>query len=109
MKETQTGNRVARGFARITNLAIIFTPMSAIAAIFSMSGQFAQGESYGWVFWAICCPVLLLFSILFLSQDIKTLVQSIAKAMGFFVGELSRRKEKRQPRASTAKIGRAHV
>jgi len=82
MKETQTANKVGRSVARITNLAMTFTPMSAIAAIFSMSGPFALGENRWWVFWVICFPVILLIFFLFFSGKIKATFFSKSQSPG---------------------------
>lgn len=101
MKETQIGNNVARSVARITNLAIIFTPISTFAAIFSMSGPFAPGKSYGWVFWALYCPVLLLLSLFFLSHEIKSLLHTPKKVIKSFIERRRLGKERGLSRASS--------
>jgi len=85
IKETKIGNNVAGSVARITNLAIIFTPISTISAIFSMNGSFAPGGSYGWVFWALCCPVLLLLLLFFLGHEIKSFLHSPGKVIKSFI------------------------
>lgn len=95
MKETQTGNNVAKGVARITNIAIIVTPMTTIAAIFSMGKPFAVGESYWWVFWVICCPALLLFLLFFLGHEIKLLLCSPGKFIGTFIRKQRQGKEQK--------------
>ena len=60
MQEAQAANRNAQSLARITNLTMVFVPLSTIAAIFSMTDDFLPGERKGWVYWATALPVLLL-------------------------------------------------
>lgn len=44
----------------LTSMATIFIPVSLIAAVFSMGGDFAAGKSLFWVFWVIAIPVTLI-------------------------------------------------
>lgn len=44
----------------LTSMATIFIPVSLVAAVFSMGGEFAAGESLFWVFWVVAVPVTLL-------------------------------------------------
>lgn len=60
MQEAQAANRNALSLARITNLTMVFVPLSTIAAIFSMTDDFLPGEKKGWVYWATAVPVLML-------------------------------------------------
>lgn len=60
MQEAQAANRNALSLAQITNVTMVFVPLSTIAAIFSMTDDFLPGESKGWVFWVTAVPVLLL-------------------------------------------------
>jgi len=57
VRETSDANRQARQVGYLTSLATIFIPVSFVAAVFSMGGEFAAGESRFWVFWAIAAPV----------------------------------------------------
>lgn len=45
---------------QLAAMATVFIPVSLVAAVFSMGGKFAAGESLFWVFWAIATPVALL-------------------------------------------------
>ncbi|KAF1849545.1 uncharacterized protein K460DRAFT_278748 [Cucurbitaria berberidis CBS 394.84] len=58
MQEAQAANRNAMSLARITNLTMVFIPLSTIAAIFSMSEDFMPGKSKSWIFWVAALPVL---------------------------------------------------
>ncbi|KAK1753901.1 hypothetical protein QBC47DRAFT_385170 [Echria macrotheca] len=42
---------------RITKMATVFVPVSLVAAIFSMAGDFAAGSPKFWLFWAISMPI----------------------------------------------------
>jgi hypothetical protein len=64
IQEAQTANNLSRSVAKITNLVIIFTPISVISGIFSMGGNFSPGESKSWVFWAVTCPVVTIISLI---------------------------------------------
>lgn len=44
----------------LTSMATIFIPVSLVAAVFSMNGEYAAGESLFWVFWVMAIPVTLL-------------------------------------------------
>lgn len=59
MQEAQAANRNALSLARITNLTMVFVPLSTIAAILSMEDEYLPGKRRGWVFWATALPVLL--------------------------------------------------
>jgi hypothetical protein len=67
VRETSDANKQARQVGYLTSLATIFIPLSLVAAVFSMGGDFAAGESRFWVYWAVAVPVaavgcLLLFA-----------------------------------------------
>jgi hypothetical protein len=67
VRETSDANEQARHVGYLTSLATIFIPLSFVAAVFSMGGDFAAGESRFWVYWAVAVPVaavgcLLLFA-----------------------------------------------
>jgi Mg2+ and Co2+ transporter CorA len=40
----------------LTSLATLFLPVLFVAAVFSMGGEYAAGESRFWVFWVIFAP-----------------------------------------------------
>ncbi|KAK1845845.1 magnesium and cobalt transport protein [Colletotrichum chrysophilum] len=53
---------------QLTSMAAIFIPVSLVAAIFSMGGKFAAGESLFWVFWVIAIPMAFIGCILLFSK-----------------------------------------
>ena len=58
MQEAQAANHNALSLARISNLTMVFIPLSAIAAVFSMTDEFMPGKSKNWIFWVTLLPVL---------------------------------------------------
>ncbi|KAF1938433.1 hypothetical protein EJ02DRAFT_473619 [Clathrospora elynae] len=62
MQEAQAANKNALSLARITNLTMIFIPLSTVAAIFAMTDDFLPGKSKSWVFWITALPVLFVTS-----------------------------------------------
>ena len=60
IQEAQLSDKNAMSLARITNLTMLFVPLSTIAAIFSMGDEFLPGKGKGWIFWVISLPVLFL-------------------------------------------------
>ncbi|KAJ5692134.1 hypothetical protein N7462_001557 [Penicillium macrosclerotiorum] len=58
IRESVTSNKQALHVGYLTSLATVFIPISFVAAIFSMGGDFAAGESRFWVYWTIAIPVL---------------------------------------------------
>jgi hypothetical protein len=59
MQEAQAANQNASNLAHITNLTMLFIPLSTIAAIFSMDDKFLPGKTKGWIFWVTALPVLI--------------------------------------------------
>ncbi|KAK4452214.1 hypothetical protein QBC34DRAFT_436010 [Podospora aff. communis PSN243] len=55
---------------QITKMASVFVPVSLIAAIFSMGGNFAAGSSMFWIFWAISMPIAALLMAWMFGKDI---------------------------------------
>jgi Mg2+ and Co2+ transporter CorA len=45
------------GISRLSLLAAIFLPFSTVAAILSMQGEYAPGQSAFWLFWAVAIPL----------------------------------------------------
>jgi Mg2+ and Co2+ transporter CorA len=58
VRESLTANEMARQVGLLTSLAALFIPVSFVAAIFSMGGAFAAGESLFWVYWVVAVPVV---------------------------------------------------
>jgi hypothetical protein len=73
LQEAQHSNSQAHSVRRLTAMATIFVPISAIAGIFSMSGKFAVGESKFWVFFVITVPIILII-IAFLFTNVSVTV-----------------------------------
>ncbi|KAK1454860.1 hypothetical protein CMEL01_03620 [Colletotrichum melonis] len=55
-----TSIRQSLSAGHLTSMATLFIPMSLVAAIFSMNGNFAAGESHFWIFWVVAIPLVLL-------------------------------------------------
>jgi len=58
VRESITSNKQARQVGYLTSLATLFIPISFVAAIFSMGGEFSAGASHFWVYWIIAVPVV---------------------------------------------------
>jgi hypothetical protein len=48
----------------LTSVAILFAPVSVIAGIFAMGGEFAAGDKRFWVFWAVSIPLMSVLSLI---------------------------------------------
>jgi len=57
--EAQKSNSIAKSVGKLTALASLFFPISVVAGIFSMGGNFLPGENLFWVFWAVVGPLCL--------------------------------------------------
>ncbi|KAF9876751.1 hypothetical protein CkaCkLH20_05597 [Colletotrichum karsti] len=57
VRQMLSANEQAVQVGRLTSMATIFLPVSLVATIFSMGGEFAAGERMFWVFWVIAVPV----------------------------------------------------
>lgn len=53
-----------RGVVRLTSIAIIFAPVSVIAGVFAMGGDYAAGAKKFWVFWAVSIPLMSILSLI---------------------------------------------
>jgi len=60
LREAQASNAQASSVRWLTVLGFLFVPVSVVAGIMSMGGDFLPGESKFWVFFAVMCPVLLI-------------------------------------------------
>lgn len=58
VRESITSNKQGRQVGYLTSLATLFIPVSLVAAIFSMGGDFAAGGSHFWVYWVVSIPVV---------------------------------------------------
>jgi hypothetical protein len=59
LREAQASNAQAKSVQWLTVLGTFFVPLSIIAGIMSMGGEFLPGERKFWVFFAVAGPVLL--------------------------------------------------
>ncbi|CAI6087308.1 unnamed protein product [Clonostachys chloroleuca] len=57
VRESIVANKQARQVGYLTSLATLFVPVSFIAAVFSMGGDYAAGQQRFYVFWAISLPI----------------------------------------------------
>ncbi|KAF4454873.1 magnesium and cobalt transport protein [Fusarium austroafricanum] len=74
-RESQIANKQARQVGYLTSLATFFVPMSFVAAVFSMGGDYAAGEKKFYVFWVISVPIAVLaFSVFFFKGPISKLM-----------------------------------
>ena len=60
LREAQASNAQASSIRWLTVLGTLFVPISILAGIMSMGGEFLPGERKFWVFFAVVCPVLLI-------------------------------------------------
>ncbi|KAL6703511.1 hypothetical protein ACN47E_009609 [Coniothyrium glycines] len=65
ISEARVSNRNAHSLSRITVLTMLFIPLSTVASIFSMGGDFLPGETRAWVFWVVAIPVLSVLAYLY--------------------------------------------
>lgn len=57
VQESRIANSQARSVGRLTALATVLVPFTLTAGIFSMSDEFAAGQKFFWVFWAVAIPL----------------------------------------------------
>lgn len=74
IQEARTSNRNAHSLSKITVLTMLFIPLSTIASILSMSGEFLPGNSLQWIFWAVSIPVLITLAFLYWREQLKHLL-----------------------------------
>jgi hypothetical protein len=68
VQESITSNKQARQVGYLTSLATLFIPISFVAAIFSMGGNFSAGAKLFWVYWVIAIPLAMTGCILLFTQ-----------------------------------------
>lgn len=59
LREAQTSNAQAQSVRWLTILGTCFVPLSIIAGVLSMGGDFLPGKSQFWVYFAVVVPLLL--------------------------------------------------
>lgn len=70
IQEAHVSNGNAQSLARITVLTMLFIPLSTVASIFSMGGDFLPGENRAWVFWVVAIPLLAVLAWLYWYRQI---------------------------------------
>ncbi|KAH8724831.1 hypothetical protein GQ44DRAFT_739954 [Phaeosphaeriaceae sp. PMI808] len=65
IQEAHHSNGSAQSLSRITVLTMLFIPLSTIASIFSMGGDFLPGETKAWIFWIVAIPVLVVLAYIY--------------------------------------------
>lgn len=65
IQEARVSNTNAQNLSRLTMLTILFVPLSTLASIFSMGGDFLPGQTKAWVFWVVAIPVLAVLLLLY--------------------------------------------
>jgi hypothetical protein len=70
IQEARISNGNAQSLSRITVLTMLFIPLSTVASIFSMGGDFLPGNPRAWVFWVVSAPVLMVLAYLYWRQEL---------------------------------------
>ncbi|OAL54563.1 hypothetical protein IQ07DRAFT_272736 [Pyrenochaeta sp. DS3sAY3a] len=68
LEEAHVSNGSAQNVSRITVLTMLFVPLSTVASIFSMGGDFLPGQARAWVFWVVAIPLLAILACLYWYQ-----------------------------------------
>jgi hypothetical protein len=78
--QTQSaGIRGTRGVTRLTSVAILFAPVSVIAGIFAMAGDYAAGAKNFWVFWAVSIPLMSILSLILFKSILLSALRNLKK------------------------------
>jgi hypothetical protein len=70
IQEAHASNGSAQSLSRITVLTMLFIPLSTVASIFSMGGDFLPGETKAWIFWVVAIPVLAVLAYIYWYQKL---------------------------------------
>jgi hypothetical protein len=70
IQEAHVSNGSAESLSRITVLTMLFIPLSTVASIFSMGGDFLPGSTKAWVFWVVAIPVLVVLAYIYWYQKL---------------------------------------
>jgi Mg2+ and Co2+ transporter CorA len=57
LMETEKSIADSKSLSRLTVLGFIFVPVSFVATLFSMGGDFAVGQSRFWIYFAVTVPL----------------------------------------------------
>ncbi|PMD60955.1 uncharacterized protein K444DRAFT_612232 [Hyaloscypha bicolor E] len=91
IQEARISNGNAQTLSKITVLTMLFIPLSTVASIFSMSGDFLPGNPKAWVFWVVSVPVLMMLAYLYWRQE---LVEALMRKRQSLLLLLERRERK---------------
>jgi hypothetical protein len=84
--QTQSaGIRGTRGVIRLTSVVILFAPVSVIAAVFAMAGDYAAGAKRFWVFWAVSIPLMLILSLILFRTSLLSVLRKLSRAILLYV------------------------
>lgn len=81
IQEARVASGNAQSLSRITVLTMLFIPLSTVASIFSMGGEFLPGQPRSWVFWTVAIPLLMVLSYLYWRQVIVRMVHYQARSI----------------------------
>jgi hypothetical protein len=70
IQEARISNGNAKSLSKITVLTMLFIPLSTVASIFSMGGDFLPGNARAWVYWVVSIPVLMMLAYLYWRQEL---------------------------------------
>lgn len=70
IQEARVSNGIAKSLSKITVLTMLFIPLSTVASIFSMGGDFLPGNSRAWVYWVVSIPVLMMLACLYWREEL---------------------------------------
>lgn len=65
IREAQASNAQAKSVRWLTVLGTFFVPLSVVAGIMSMGGEFLPGEAKFWIYFAVVGPIILILSLVF--------------------------------------------
>lgn len=66
LREAQASNVQASGVRWLTILGTLFVPVSVVAGVMSMGGEYLPGEDRFWVFFAVIVPVIVVVGVVLL-------------------------------------------
>ncbi|KXH34272.1 hypothetical protein CNYM01_01077 [Colletotrichum nymphaeae SA-01] len=79
VRQTIDANEQARQVGHLTSMATIFIPISFVAAVFSMGGDFSAGAGLFWVFWVIAIPMVSIGCFLLFTRFGKRLLRRMSQ------------------------------
>jgi Mg2+ and Co2+ transporter CorA len=91
IREARVSNSNAHSLSRITILTMLFIPLSTVASVFSMSGDFLPGNSRAWVFWAVSIPVMMMLAYLYWRQELVEALMRKRRRLLLLVGRRERK------------------